>query len=258
MLATRLPGILPPMTEEEALETAMVRSVSTLGFESELWGLRPFRAPHHSASGAAIVGGGVPLVPGKSPCRTMESCFSTSFRSSRESCSKRSGTARVGHRHDLARGPAGNVPARFQLVAAMNPCPCGTLGDPAGTCRCSFEQISRYRARISGPLLDRVDLHVEVPRIRDHDECAPAEPSSRCANASPGRGRFRFNRARKPNQRLSVTEIRQFCELSTGTRRLLSRATDTLHLSARARDRILRSPAPLPISCSRFTSTTST
>lgn len=241
MLATRLPGILPPMTEEEALETAMVRSVSTLGFESELWGLRPFRAPHHSASGAAIVGGGATPRPGEISLSHNGVLFLDELpefsrivlEALREPLE--SGTVTISR-----AGRQATFPARFQLVAAMNPCPCGTLGDPAGICRCSFEQISRYRARISGPLLDRVDLHVEVPRIRDHDECALAEPSSPVRERVARAREVQINRARKPNQRLSVTEIRQFCELSTGTRRLLSRATDTLHLSARARDRILR------------------
>ena len=133
-----------------------------------------------------------------------------------------------------------SFPARFQLVAAMNPCPCGTLGDPAGTCRCSFEQIARYRARISGPLLDRVDLHVEVPRVRNPDECAPSEPSSTVRERVARARELQIARSGKPNQGLSVADIRQHCELSQGGRRLLARAMDKLHLSARARDRVLR------------------
>ena len=241
MLATRLPGILPPMTEEEALESAMVRSVSTLGFDSGLWGVRPFRAPHHSASGAAIVGGGATPRPGEISLSHNGVLFLDELpefsrvvlEALREPLE--SGTVTISRASRQA-----SFPARFQLVAAMNPCPCGTLGDPAGTCRCSFEQIARYRARISGPLLDRVDLHVEVPRVRDPDECAPSEPSSTVRERVARARELQIARSGKPNHGLSVADIRQHCELSQGGRRLLARAMDKLHLSARARDRVLR------------------
>ena len=241
MLATRLPGILPPMTEEEALETAMVRSVSTLGFDSALWGVRPFRAPHHSASAAAIVGGGATPRPGEISLSHNGVLFLDELpefsrvvlEALREPLE--SGTVTISRASRQA-----SFPARFQLVAAMNPCPCGTLGDPAGTCRCSFEQVSRYRARISGPLLDRIDLHVEVPRIRDPDACAPAESSATVRERVARAREVQLARAEKPNQTLSVMEIRRYCELSPDSRRLLLRAMDKLHLSTRARDRALR------------------
>ena len=241
MLATRLSGILPPMTEEEALETAMVRSVSTLGFDPGLWAVRPFRAPHHSASGAAIVGGGATPRPGEISLSHNGVLFLDELpefsrvvlEALREPLE--SGTVTISRASRQA-----SFPARFQLIAAMNPCPCGTLGDPAGTCRCTFEQTSRYRARISGPLLDRVDLHVEVPRVRDLDECAPSEASLTVRERVARAREAQIARAGKPNQRLSVAGIRQHCELSPGSRRLLARAMDKLHLSARARDRVLR------------------
>ena len=133
-----------------------------------------------------------------------------------------------------------SFPARFQLVAAMNPCPCGTLGDPAGTCRCTAEQVTRYRARVSGPLLDRIDLHVEVPRIRDPDDPGPAESSAAVRERVATARAVQLGRAGKPNQRLAVSELRTFCALAPSGRRLLARAMEKLHLSARARDRVLR------------------
>ena len=133
-----------------------------------------------------------------------------------------------------------SFPARFQLVAAMNPCPCGALGDPGGACRCTAEQIARYRARISGPLLDRIDLHVEVPRVRGDDDPGPAEPSAAVRGRVAAARAAQIARAGKPNQALSVGELRRDCVPAPGGRRLLSRAMERLHLSARARDRVLR------------------
>ena len=241
MLATRLPGILPPMTEAESLETAAVRSVSTLGFDSGHWGVRPFRAPHHSASAAAVVGGGAVPSPGEISLAHHGVLFLDELpefsRAVLEALREplESGSVTISRASRQAR-----FPARFQLVATMNPCPCGTLGDPAGTCRCTVEQVARYRARVSGPLLDRIDLHVEVPRIRDDGDSGPAEPSAAVRGRVSGAHAVQMARAQKPNQRLSVGELRTHCALAPGGRRLLSRALEKLHLSARARDRVLR------------------
>ena len=241
MLATRLPGILPPMTEEEALESAMVRSVSALGFDARDWGIAPFRAPHHSASSAAIVGGGAVPSPGEISLAHHGVLFLDELpefsrlvlEALREPLE--SGCVTISRASRQA-----SFPARFQLVAAMNPCPCGTLGDPAGTCRCTPEQVARYRARISGPLLDRIDLHVEVPRIRDDDDSGSAESSAAVRDRVAKARAVQIARAAKPNQGLSVSEIGKHCTLAPGSRRLLSRAMEKLHLSARARDRVLR------------------
>ena len=241
MLATRLPGILPPMTEEEALESAMVRSVSALGFDVGDWGIPPFRAPHHSASSAAIVGGGAVPSPGEISLAHHGVLFLDELpefsrlvlEALREPLE--SGSVTISRASRQA-----SFPARFQLVAAMNPCPCGTLGDPAGTCRCTPEQVARYRARISGPLLDRIDLHVDVPRIRDDDDCGSAESSATVRDRVAKARAVQIGRAAKPNQGLSVSEIGKHCALAPGSRRLLSRAMEKLHLSARARDRVLR------------------
>ena len=241
MLATRLPGILPSMTEDEALEAAMVRSVSALGFDPQAWGVRPFRAPHHSASPAAIVGGGTIPRPGEISLAHHGVLFldelpefsRTVLETLREPLE--SGSVTISRASRQA-----SFPARFQLVAAMNPCPCGTLGDPAGTCRCTEEQVVRYRSRISGPLLDRIDLHVEVPRLRDDDDCAAAEPSAAVRERAVRARAVQIDRAGKPNQGLSVSELRKYCTLSPSGRKLLARAMERLHLSARARDRVLR------------------
>ena len=241
MLAIRLPGILPPMTEEESLESAMVRSVSALGFDPADWGVRPFRAPHHSASPAAIVGGGTMPRPGEISLAHHGVLFLDELpefsrvvlETLREPLE--SGSVTISRASRQA-----NFPARFQLVAAMNPCPCGMLGDSAGTCRCTEEQVLRYRSRVSGPLLDRIDLQVEVPRMRDDDEPASPEPSAAVRERVAGARAAQIERAGKANQNLAVGELRTHCALAPGSRKLLARAMEKLHLSARARDRVLR------------------
>ena len=241
MLATRLPGILPPMTETEALESAMVRSVSALGFEPGHWGVRPFRAPHHSASSAAIVGGGAVPGPGEISLAHHGVLFLDELPEfSRVVLEALREPLESGHVTISRALRQASFPARFQLVAAMNPCPCGALGDPGGACRCTAEQIARYRARISGPLLDRIDLHVEVPRVRGDDDPGPAEPSAAVRGRVAAARAAQIARAGKPNQALSVGELRRDCVPAPGGRRLLSRAMERLHLSARARDRVLR------------------
>ena len=241
MLATRLPGILPAMTEEESLESAMVRSVSALGFDATHWGVRPFRAPHHSASSAAIVGGGAIPSPGEISLAHHGVLFLDELpefsrvvlEALREPLE--SGCVTISRASRQA-----SFPARFQLVAAMNPCPCGMLGDTAGTCRCSAEQVARYRSRVSGPLLDRIDLHIDVPRLRGADDFEPAEASSAVRKRVSGARARQIERAGKPNHELAVSELRKHCAVGPSSRRLLARAMEKLHLSGRARDRVLR------------------
>jgi magnesium chelatase family protein len=164
MLAARLPGILPPLTEAEALEVAAIASISPQGFDpARHWGRRPVRAPHHTASGIALVGGGSLPRPGEITLAHHGVLFLDELpefsRAVLEVLREPLETGRI----TISRAARqAEFPARFQLVAAMNPCPCGWLGDPSGRCRCSAEQVQRYRARISGPLLDRIDLHVQV------------------------------------------------------------------------------------------------
>src|SRR5262245_45997553 len=166
MLAARLPGILPPMTQQEALAAAVMQSLGTAGFDAANWKKRPFRAPHHTASAIALVGGGSHPRPGEISMamhvvlfldvqpefdRRVIEVLREPFESGRISVSRAARQA--------------EFPAEFQLVAAMNPCACGYLGHPLDRCRCSPDQVSRYRRRISGPLLDRIDIQIEVPPV---------------------------------------------------------------------------------------------
>ncbi|MBP8202579.1 MAG: YifB family Mg chelatase-like AAA ATPase, partial [Pseudomonas sp.] len=164
LLASRLPGLLPPLNEAEALEVAAIHSVAS-HTPLSAWPQRPFRTPHHSASGPALVGGGSRPQPGEITLAHHGVLFLDELpefdRKVLEVLREplESGQIVIARARDKVR-----FPARFQLVAAMNPCPCGHLGDPSGRCRCSSEQVQRYRSKLSGPLLDRIDLHLTVPR----------------------------------------------------------------------------------------------
>src|SRR5919109_1203858 len=181
MLAARFPGILPPLAEAEALEVAAIHSVSSSGFEAQRWGERPFRAPHHSASAAALVGGGALPRPGEISLAHYGVLFLDELpefdRDVLEALREPLECGRV----SIARAARQTqFPARFQLIAAMNPCPCGHCGDRSGRCRCTPERIARYRGRISGPLADRIDIKHEVPAPREAELLAPVqgEPSN--------------------------------------------------------------------------------
>jgi magnesium chelatase family protein len=243
MLAQRLPGILPPMSEEEALETAAVRSLSARGFRTDEWRLRPFRCPHHTASGTALVGGGSHPRPGEISLAHNGVLFLDELPEFDR------------HVLEVLREPleSGNIvisraarqaefPARFQLVAAMNPCPCGHLGDARGRCRCAPERIESYRSRVSGPLLDRIDLHVDVGRVEAYElEAAQsAERSSQVAErVLAARGR-QVARQGKANARLDNAEVAALCQADAHALAVLSRAMKQLALSARAYHRVLR------------------
>ena len=166
MLATRLSSLLPRLDEAEALEVAAIASLTRQGFDPRRWRARPFRSPHHTASTAALVGGGAAPRPGEVSLAHCGVLFMDELpefgRAALEALREPLETGQV----CLARAARrAEYPARCQLVAAMNPCPCGYLGDPAGRCHCSLEQVRRYRGRISGPLLDRIDLQVEMAPV---------------------------------------------------------------------------------------------
>jgi magnesium chelatase family protein len=243
MLAERLPGILPPMTREEALAAAAMQSLGSAGFNIANWGKRPFRAPHHTASAVALVGGGSQPRPGEISMaqhgvlfldelpefdRRVLEVLREPLESGRVSVSRAARQA--------------EFPAEFQLVAAMNPCPCGYLGHPNGRCRCTPDQVARYRRRISGPLLDRIDLQIEVPDV----------PSDELTRASCGEGsgaiRARVQKAReqmaarqgRENARLTTRETDQYCAPDKEGATLLKRAISSLGLSARGYHRILK------------------
>src|SRR5688572_8642008 len=192
MLAARFPGILPPLSEGEALEVAAIHSVSSAGFEATRWGERPFRAPHHSASGASLVGGGNLPRPGEISLAHHGVLFLDELpefdRDVLEALREPLESGRI----SIARAARQALfPARFQLLAAMNPCPCGHCGDRSGRCRCTPERIARYRGRISGPLADRIDIKLEVPAPREAELVAPA------AGESSQAMRTRVERARR-------------------------------------------------------------
>jgi magnesium chelatase family protein len=245
MLAGRLPGILPDMSEEEALETAAVRSVSGLEpFDPRRWRERPFRCPHHTASGVALVGGGSNPRPGEISLAHQGVLFLDELPEfDRRVLEVLREPLESGRIHISRAARQAEFPARFQLVAAMNPCPCGYLGDPGGRCRCSAEQVARYRARISGPLLDRIDLHVEVPRLPPEQLNTPtasAETSSSVRERVASARARALARSGKPNHALTTREIEHTCALDDAGRRLMTQALTRLGLSARAYHRVLK------------------
>jgi magnesium chelatase family protein len=243
MLASRLPSILPPMTEEEALESAAMQSVGSNGFDVRNWKKRPFRAPHHTASGVALVGGGSLPRPGEISMAMHGVLFLDELPEfSRDVLEVLREPLESGRITISRAARQADFPARFQLVAAMNPCPCGYLGHYAGKCHCTPEQVARYRRRISGPLLDRIDIHIEVPAI------APDELARRTGGESSAIIRARVQRARerqlarqgKPNAHLSSREVTQHAAPDTAGEELLKQATSRLGLSARGYHRILK------------------
>lgn len=243
MLASRLPGILPRMTDTEALQAAAVRSVSGQGFDPTQWGRRPFRSPHHSASHVALIGGGARPRPGEVSLAHHGVLFLDELpefsRMALEALREPLETGQV----TVSRAAAHtDYPASFQLIAAMNPCPCGYAGDPAAQCRCSPERIDRYRNRLSGPLLDRIDMIVEVPRLPASAlEQATAGPASDEVRRGVEAARARQQaRAGCPNARLEPSALGRAAALSDADRALLTRAVDRMGLSARGYHRILR------------------
>jgi magnesium chelatase family protein len=246
MLASRLPSILPSMTESEALEAAAVRSVSGREpFDLRRWRERPFRSPHHTASGVALVGGGSNPRPGEISLAHLGVLFLDELPEfDRRVLEVLREPLESGHIHISRAARQAEFPARFQLVAAMNPCPCGYLGDPSARCHCSAEQVARYRSRISGPLLDRIDLHVEVPRLPPEVLNTPAaghvETSAQVRARVEAARQIQLARAGKPNQALTPREIDRTCPLDDNSRRIMTQALQRLGLSARAYHRVLK------------------
>ncbi|KAB2931708.1 MAG: YifB family Mg chelatase-like AAA ATPase [Candidatus Contendobacter sp.] len=243
MLASRLPGIMPPLTEAEALETAAIASISAQGLDLKQWGVRPFRAPHHTASGVALVGGGGQPRPGEISLAHHGVLFLDELPEYDRRVLEVLREPLESGRITISRAARqADFPARFQLVAAMNPCPCGYLGDAERRCACGQEQVRRYRARVSGPLIDRIDLHIEVPRLAHRVLRGDvAEESSATVRARVCVARDRqLQRAGKANSALGVREIERYCTLSENDHRLLEQALERLGLSPRAYHRILK------------------
>lgn len=244
LLASRLCGILPEPSDAEALEAASIASTSSHGLDVTRWRQRPFRSPHHTASAVALVGGGADPRPGEISLAHHGVLFLDEL----PEWSR--------HALEVLREPleSGSVcisraarhcdfPARFQLIAAMNPCPCGWAGDPSGRCLCNDEHIRRYRARISGPLLERIDLHVEVPRLPPSQlrtDGASGESSAQVRSRVITARARQHARANQCNARLDHAQTNAFCRLTPQDSALLERAVDSLQLSARSLHRILR------------------
>ena len=242
MLAQRLPGLLPPLSDAEALETAAIHSVEG-SFHAARWRQRPIRAPHHSASTAALVGGGSTPRPGEISLAHNGVLFLDELPEfDRRVLEALREPLESGHITISRAARRAEFPARFQLVAAMNPCPCGFHGHPDGRCRCTPEQIARYRGKLSGPLLDRIDLLLEVPMLPVADlQAAPAGEASAAVRERVARCRqLQLARQGKPNAGLAGAEIDAFCQPDAAGSKLLQSAIERLGLSARGYHRILK------------------
>ncbi len=244
MLAQRLPGLLPPLTEAEALAVAMIASVSYCGFDPRNYGKRPLRAPHHTASVHSIVGGGRPVTPGEVSLAHHGVLFLDELPEfDRRALEALREPLEAGVINISRVASHTEYPANFQLVAAMNPCPCGYLGDPSGRCHCSPARLDQYRAQISGPLLDRIDLRIEVPSVPESalaDSAPRGESSAEVASRVRDARIRQLERAGKLNSQLSVKEIGQFCSLDPAGRRLVGQSRAKLGMSLRSYHRTLR------------------
>jgi magnesium chelatase family protein len=242
LLAQRLPGLLPPLDADEALEVASVESAA--GRRPRLGGCRPFRSPQHTASVAALIGGGS-LRPGELSLAHLGVLFLDELpefaRNALEALREplKSGVVAVSRAKYACE-----FPARFQLVAAMNPCPCGYAGDRRGRCRCTADQVARYRNRISCPLIDRIDMHVELMAVPVEHLVSPAaqpgENSAAVAARVAAARRAQLQRQGKLSSRLTPTEATSICRLERDSRALIGTAIARLGLSARAYHRVLK------------------
>jgi magnesium chelatase family protein len=242
MLAARLPGVLPPLGDEEALECAALASIATGSGAPTRWGARPFRAPHHTASAIALVGGGSHPRPGEISLAHHGVLFLDELpefdRRVLEALREPLETGFV----SISRAARqATFPAGFQLVAAMNPCPCG-FGGADGRCRCSSAQVRAYHGRLSGPLLDRVDLQIDVPRVeyRALRTCSPGESSQAVAIRVRAARARQLQRAGKLNAALAPAELDRHAPLSPAAERLLALAAERFRLSARACHRVIK------------------
>ncbi len=243
MLAARLPGILPNMTQAEALEAAALQSLGSGGFKLEQWQRRPYRSPHHTASAVALVGGGSQAKPGEISLAHHGVLFLDELPEfDRKVLEVLREPLESGRIHISRAAHQAEYPARFQLIAAMNPCPCGYLSDPTGRCRCTPDQVARYRSKISGPLLDRIDLQIDVPALAQNELTAAASGEESCviqARVQTARER-QLARQGKPNNLLDSKEIDRYCAPDTAGENLLKQAIGHFNLSARAYHRILK------------------
>jgi len=247
MLAQRLPSLLPALCEDDALESAAIQSL-TGSFRQGEWGRRPYRAPHHTASAVALVGGGSDPRPGEISLAHHGVLFLDELPEwDRKVLEVLREPIESGRIHISRAARHATFPARFQFVAAMNPCPCGYLGHHSGKCRCTPDQIARYRGRISGPLIDRIDLQIEVPALpADALSMARGGNHARLESSAIVRERVaracerQMSRQGKANSLLQPREIERWCALDEDGEALIKNAFARLSLSARAYHRILK------------------
>ncbi|MBV54007.1 MAG: hypothetical protein CL816_08140 [Coxiellaceae bacterium] len=244
MLASRLPGLLSPMTVEQAEQTAAIYSVSQNGFHSHQWLRRPFRAPHHTASCVALVGGGNPPRPGEISLAHHGVLFLDELPEFHR-------TALEALREPLENGFVSiarssrcvKFPAQFQLVVAMNPCPCGYASDEYIACQCNIEGIRRYQMKLSGPLLDRLDIHIEIPRLQPQDwfgDHTHHQESSDTIRQRIMEAQLRqLERNKVLNARMTSHQLSACCAINPSTQRLLERAMTLQHFSGRTLHRLL-------------------
>ena len=244
MLASRLPGILPPMSEQEALDTAAVVSISQRGLDISRWRVRSFRAPHHTASSAALVGGGSKPRPGEISMAHHGVLFLHELPEFNRNVLEVLREPMESGRIIICRAASyAEFPARFQLVAAMNPCPCGYAGDKSGRCMCTSDQVQRYRGKISGPLLDRIDLHVEVARpgrLHFRKKAKKPENSTAVRKRVVAARKRQLQRAGVSNAQLNSAGVRLHCKAEGKNHSFLENSAEQMGLSPRACQRVLK------------------
>jgi magnesium chelatase family protein len=248
MLAKRLPTILPDMNFEESLETTKIHSVMGLiPPESSLIVVRPFRSPHHTISDAGLIGGGQIPKPGEVSLSHNGVLFLDELPEFKKNVLEVMRQPLEEEKVTISRAATSlTYPARFMLMAAMNPCPCGYYADPSNECSCTVPQIHRYRSKISGPLMDRIDIHIEVPAVKYRDLASreAGEPSREIKRRVDNARKIQLNRFKGMkiycNAQMTNRHIKKFCEIDEASQKLLEMAIDKFGLSARAYTRILK------------------
>ncbi|KVL26231.1 magnesium chelatase [Burkholderia territorii] len=245
MLAARLPGLLPPLTDDEALTSAALLSASRIGFSPSQWRRRPFRSPHHSSSAAALVGGRNPPQPGEITLAHLGVLFLDELPEFDRHVLEMLREPLEAGRITISRAAQqADFPAACQLIAAMNPCPCGWHGDPSGRCRCTPDVATRYLRKLSGPLLDRIDIQIDLPALSPAElasrATAPGEPSVAVAARVARARALQLERQGKTNHMLSGRETDDLCRPTDDGERLLREAGERFGWSARAYFRVLK------------------
>jgi magnesium chelatase family protein len=245
MLAERLPSILPPMSEKEALETISIYSISDQAFDMTQWGRRPFRSPHHTASSIALVGGGSIPKPGEISLAHNGVLFLDEFPEFKRNTIETLREPLESGKIVIARAAKSiQFPANFQLVCAMNPCPCGYLGANLQTCTCTSEQVQRYQSKISGPMLDRIDLQLRVSSLPAQaflkPNSTPSESSATVKNRVIEARNRAISRAQLPNAQLKTSNLSKFCQLDARAEQLIEQALSKFNLSTRAYHKTLK------------------